>query len=266
MKSITAMIPTICNLMQIKPPDISNTELLDILIEKSRNIYNINRIEKCLIYAPDAIGLYMYEKYMNMFTGTDEQSVSAIPLLSVYPPKTPVCFASMFTGATPEVHGIRTYERPVLLCDTIFDALVRADRKVAIVATVDSSIDLIFRNRSIDYFSEENDDCAVDRAIYLLNTSHHDFIVVYNQQYDDVMHETQPESKEALEALKKHIDSFNKLKLMYNKHWGRYDRLIAFTPDHGAHISNHDGKGTHGEDIPQDMQVIHFYEIDKSTI
>jgi hypothetical protein len=34
----------------------------------------------------------------------------------------------------------------VLACDTVFDALVRAGKKVAIVAVRDSSIDLIFRD------------------------------------------------------------------------------------------------------------------------
>src|SRR5258706_14345046 len=54
-------------------------------------------------------------------------------------------------------HGIKRYERPVLSCDTIFDALARAGKKVAIVAVRDSSIDLIFRERPIDYFSPTYD-------------------------------------------------------------------------------------------------------------
>jgi predicted AlkP superfamily phosphohydrolase/phosphomutase len=60
-----------------------------------------------------------------------------ISLQSVTPPKTPVCFASLFTGAAPDQHGIRKYEKPVLKCDTLFDALIRAGKRGAIVAVRD---------------------------------------------------------------------------------------------------------------------------------
>ena len=40
----------------------------------------------------------------------------------------------MYTGAQPEVHGIRKYEKPVIRIDTLWDALVRAGKKAAIVA------------------------------------------------------------------------------------------------------------------------------------
>jgi hypothetical protein len=51
------------------------------------------------------------------------------------------------TGAQPQVHGIQKKEKPVLTCDTIFDALIRSGKKIAIVAVKGSSIDLIFRKR-----------------------------------------------------------------------------------------------------------------------
>ena len=44
---------------------------------------------------------------------------------TVMPSVTPVCFGTMYTGAQPEVHGIRRYEKPVIKIDTIFDVLIR---------------------------------------------------------------------------------------------------------------------------------------------
>ena len=75
----------------------------------------------------------------------------------------------MFTGGQPANHGVRQYERPVLTCDTLFDVLIGASKKLAIVAVADSSIDLIFRSREIDYFSEPNDSIVTQRTIDVLN-------------------------------------------------------------------------------------------------
>ena len=127
-------------------------------------------------------------------SGASNYVVSAsdvqVELRSMTPPKTPVCFASMFTGAPPEVHGIRKYERPVLTCDTLFDALARAGKRAAIVAVRDCSMDIIFRSRPIDYFTEDYDPQVTERALELVRDGNHDFIVAYNQEYDDTLHRT----------------------------------------------------------------------------
>jgi hypothetical protein len=36
---------------------------------------------------------------------------------------------------------------------------------------------------------------------------------------------------------------------------------VAFAPDHGAHINPSTGKGDHGLDIPEDMDIFHCYGI-----
>ena len=57
----------------------------------------------------------------------------------------------MFTGALPEAHGIRQYEKPVLEFDTIFDSIIRAGKRAAIESVDDSSIAKIFLEQNIDY-------------------------------------------------------------------------------------------------------------------
>jgi hypothetical protein len=39
--------------------------------------------------------------------------------------------------------------------------------------------------------------------------------------------------------------------------WEKYNRMIWFAPDHGAHIDPQSGKGIHGDNIPKDMLVQH---------
>lgn len=261
--SITSITPTICKLMGISPPTSSDGNILNTVIQTAEVDLSITNIDKCLIYAPDAIGTIFYREYESYFKSVRKYAPSKVPLLSVFPPKTPVCFASMFTGSLPEIHGIKAYEKPVLTCDTIFDALERAGKSVAIVAVENSSIDRIFRKRSIDYFSEKYDEQVTKCVLDLIQTNKHDFILAYHQEYDDVLHETDPRSQPALQAVRNHVKSFEILATTCEKHWRDYNRLILFAPDHGAHINPVTGKGTHGENIPEDMQVMHFFGFGK---
>jgi len=255
---IRTLTPTICSLMGISPPDTSIKTIQTDLIRKLEEM-GINKIEKCLVYCPDAIGLVLYNKFPQYFTEMEKVINWKTNLSSIYPPKTPVCFASMFTGALPEVHGIKKYERFILSVDTIFDALVMGNKKVTIVAVKDSSIDLIFRNRKIDYYSEKYDEEVIERVSNLLINSDYDFILAYNQEYDDMLHKTEPYSIECLEALKRHNENYIYLLNLVNEHWKNYNRLMVYAPDHGGHFDETIGKGGHGYNIPEDMEIVHYY-------
>ena len=136
-----------------------------------------------------------------------------------------------------------------------------AGKRVAIVAVLDSSIDRIFRNRAIDYFSETYDPEVTERTLQLLEEDRHDFVLAYHQEYDDTLHRTTPRSPEAVEALKSHVDAFVRLARAAHESWSPYHRVLGFVPDHGAHVDPHTGKGTHGLDIHEDMDVRHFYGV-----
>ncbi|MBM3315822.1 methyltransferase domain-containing protein, partial [candidate division WOR-3 bacterium] len=214
-----------------------------------------------LVYAADAIGRLFLDARPVMLARLRAASDVVVPLRAMLPAKTPVCFASMFTGAMPEVHGIRKYERPVLVCDTLFDALARAGRRVAIVAVRGCSMDIIFRNRAIDYFTENDDAAVTKRTLELLGRGKHEFIVAYHQEYDDVLHKTAPDSAEALAAAQRHVETFVLFCQAVEEHWQRVDRAVVFAPDHGAHFDTTKGSGDHGEDIPEDMEVLHCWRV-----
>lgn len=248
--------------------------------------------QRVLVYAADAIGRVFLDNHPDLKKRLVDATDLAVELRAMMPPKTPVCFASMFTGALPEVHGIRKYERPVLTCDTLFDALARRDRteiagtapdcgapsagdcpppvisdrvpsdgghRVAIVAVKDCSMDIIFRSRPIDYFSEEDDAAVLRRALSLLRDARHDFIVSYNQEYDDTLHATRHDGPEAVAAAGRHVDTFMRLRQAVEDHWANHNRALLFVSDHGAHYDAAKGKGDHGEDIPEDVDVVHFW-------
>lgn len=259
---IVSTTPTICDVMGVKPPELSTNVVLETVIEAAQKL-GPKHIEKCLIYAPDAVGKVLFVEKHDWFSHLLVYAPLEVSLRSVVPPKTPVCFASMFTGAMPEVHGISKYEKPMVTIDTLFDAFARAGKKVAIVAVKESSIDLIFRGRQVDYYTEEYDPEVKDRAIALLEEDKHDLILAYNQEYDDVMHREGTRSYVALGALRNHLRTFQELAVAFNDRWKKYNRMLVFAPDHGAHLEAPEGKGVHGDDIPEDMDVVHLYGLRK---
>ena len=256
---ISSITPTICRLMGIRPPEISTSDVLTTVINRAHRTIGGENIEKCLVFAPDAVGEYLFRDFAAEFEPVVRLAPLQVPLMSFFPPNTPVCFASMFTGAPPEAHGIRKYERPVLTSDTLFDALAREGKKVAIAAVAGCSVSLIFLNRPIDYFIEENDSKVNERVLKLLGGEDYDFILAYNQGYDDALHRTTPSSEEAIEAMRRHIASFEELAEAFLTRYRGHKRLVLLAPDHGAHVSPETGKGAHGLDIPDDMEIRTFW-------
>ena len=111
----------------------------------------------------------------------------------MFPPVTPVCFASMYSGLEPQHHGIMKYEKPVLKVNTVFDDLSAAGKRVAIVCTAGDSIAEIFKERPIDYYIYDDHNLCNLKAMELIEQDRHDMIVLYNGNYDWAIHRFRPE-------------------------------------------------------------------------
>ena len=263
-QTIGGVTATVCSLLGVDCANDGVESSFPAVLEQAK-VLGIDRCERCLLYAPDAIGSHLCAAFPDIMSQVREHSTTIVEMQSVVPPVTPVCFATMFTGQPPSSHGIRRYERPVLQCQTLFDRLIQTGKRVAIVAVANSSVDLIFRNRSLDYFSETYDPDVTARTLQLLKDDRHDVVLAYHQEYDDTLHRTTPRSPEAIEAMRRHVATFAQLARAVEQYWGAYDRLLGFVPDHGGHVDPDTGKGTHGVDIPEDMDVRHYYGVFKAS-
>jgi predicted AlkP superfamily pyrophosphatase or phosphodiesterase len=217
-----------------------------------------------LIFCPDALGKHLYSTQTSAWEAVVRHATHTEELHAELPSVTPVCFASMFTGAAPERHGITKYEKPVLRCDTVFDSLARAGKRVAIVAVKGSSIDTIFRGRNVDYFSEDYDPQVTQRTEALIAEDGHDVVLAYLQEYDDTLHRTTPFSLDALQAMRNNIAAFDRLASTVHRAWTKYNRALLFCPDHGGHIDTNTGRGTHGAACAEDLEVVHFFGLHPS--
>ena len=220
---------------------------------------NGGKVDRILMYNPDAIGQWITEKYPYFVQEAVANTELELPLRTVMPSVTPVCFGTMYTGAQPQVHGIQGYVKPVIRIDTIFDALIRNGKKAAIVSTTGDSMSKIFLEREMDYYIYDTVEQVNAKACELILKDQYDFIAVYNGNYDAYMHKFGPESNEALGELRSNIRAFGLFWELIADHWKAHDTLIGFAMDHGCHEI--DGKlGSHGLDMPEDMNIIHFYE------
>ena len=261
--SMTQVAASIAHAMGAEAPNQAghSIPMVDAFVE---TMLGGKKADRVLIYNPDCIGMWLYQKYTDLFIPVTNAVQLAVPAATVSPSWTPVCFASMYTGTLPEVHGIRSYVRPVITTDTLFDSLARSGKKAALVAVDNSSMALIFQNREIDYYIEPDDAAATEKALELIPQDKYDLIAVYNQEYDDMEHRTSPESPEALDALKRNIRDFGRLTDAVKAHWNGHDTLVCWATDHGCHLIEEGewkGHGTHGEDRPEDINVMHFYGI-----
>ena len=227
-------------------------------------IFEGQKADRVVMYNPDAIAQWIYQKYPQFVKDLMENTGVEVPLATVMPSVTPVCFATMYTGAQPEVHGIQKYEKPVLTIDTLFDALVRAGKKVALITCGKCSLSRIYLNRDIDYYHFE-DNKLLDgivpinaKAAEVILRDAHDFIVIYNGNYDSVMHKTGPESAEALAELRANSLSFAWISELIKNNWQHHNTLVGFAMDHGCHEI--DGNcGSHGLDMVEDINIVHCY-------
>lgn len=254
-RCITEVAATVLTLLGVEPdtqmaPPIP--EVLDAAKEFDRPC------DRVVLYNPDAIALWIYEKYAVYFQPMEKQTRLRLRMRSVMPSVTPACFGSMYSGVLPEVHGIRKYEKPVLRVTTIFDLLAKAGKKVAIVSTEGDSISMIFLERPIDYFVYPTKQECNEKVYELIREDRYDCIVLYNGDYDYEMHRHGPEGKKPLAALWENIETYCTLQKAIRENWPEHRTALVFAPDHGCHTVKR-FFGNHGTDAPEDMYIPHFY-------
>jgi predicted AlkP superfamily pyrophosphatase or phosphodiesterase len=162
----------------------------------------------------------------NAWTVTPSVTLSAIP--------------SIFTGATPEVHGVTDWHGEIH-AETIVEVFEEAGLPCAIVGQ-----DPILGGYSATYctgFYDDSDPAEhfMSIAIDLLRENDFYFIAIYDPVPDHMGHSygsSSPEYREAIEDADYHIG-----RLVENlKELGVYENtLIVITPDHGMTGRSHSG-------------------------
>lgn len=256
--SLDTLCAALCKVMGVDAPE--NAALpCETLTEYVDKVFAGKQADRIFMYNPDAIAEWIYRKYPHLMQEVIDRTDIEIPFCTVMPSVTPVCFGTMYTGAQPEVHGIKAYVKPVITIDTIFDAMIRAGKKCAIVSTARDSLSKIFLEREMDYYIYETVEEVDAKAAELIIEDKYDFMVVYNKDYDSKMHKFGPEGIEALAELRSNSEDFAMFDVLIQRYWKEHNVLVGFAMDHGCHEID-GGAGSHGLDMPEDLNIVHFYK------
>ena len=261
--SIGDLTPTICEINNIPFPEQCGGTPIAVVVDHAQRLFDgEGKNEKTFIYCPDAVGEIHRQHYPELLARVEK--VAGIRLLSsgVMPSVTPVCFGTIFSGASPEVHGITRYAKPVLEVETLFDVAPKAGKKVAIVAGGPkcSLANIFLEREAVDYYIMANVEEVNAKAAELIIEDKHDFILAYNGNYDSTMHKNGPEAAIALGELRANARTFGAFAELIKTRWKNHNTLLGFAMDHGCHEI--DGNcGSHGLDMPEDLNIKHFYQI-----
>lgn len=261
--SLDSVCGALCYALGIAPPlrsALPNDSLCRYIDESLAG----QKVSRVFMYNPDAVAEWLYHKLPHIFKEAKEHSDIEIPLCSVMPSVTPVCFGTLYTGAQPDIHGIKSYTKPVITIDTFFDALIRSSKKAAIISTSGDSMSKIFLERDMDYFIYDTIEQVNAKACELIIDDSYDFIAVYNGNYDSYMHKFAPLGSEALGELRCNVRTYGMFCELIAEHWKAHDTLVGFAMDHGCHEID-GGCGSHGLDMEEDLNIIHLYKVIKSV-
>ncbi|MCB2173134.1 alkaline phosphatase family protein, partial [archaeon] len=125
MYGIDSVTPTVSKLMGFEPPEGASAKPIEEIIKSAKG----KKIKKALLFAPDAIGEWLFQAHKPEFKDVIAEAPIQVPVRSMVPSYTPVCYGSMFTGMKPSEHGIIKYMKPVLTVETLFDAAYNAGLK-----------------------------------------------------------------------------------------------------------------------------------------
>jgi predicted AlkP superfamily pyrophosphatase or phosphodiesterase len=243
------LAPTICTILNLNIPKNAESNHLQEIIEYMENI------ERLVVVVEDAFGVSTWEKaweYSPFFN-----TISAIHythLCSVMPSITPVNFATMLTGASPESHKIRNRTEKLEL-ETIFDTLRAEGKTSATAARSLSSLGLLispFADKAGIAISNTDDEVRNIANMHLNN--HVDLVWVQLLDIDDTSHKYGPHSFETMKAVKRADSNLKQIgETAYREDYG-----IISLADHGQHtVTKKTGEteGTHGTNSFEDLIV-----------
>jgi len=264
--SLESLAGALAYVMGIEPP-VHAAAPNEALVDYIDKTLPGKKADRMFLYNTDAIGQWVFEKYSYFTEMITCRTQLQLPMVTADPPKTPVCFGTMYTGAAPKVHGIEVYEKKRIEIDTLFDALARAGKKVALLTRANYSMAVIFNGRPIDYYFYSNWPDVNAKAVELIIKDEYDVILTYNGNYDDKLHVFGPEAPETLAELHYNCMTYSMFDRLIQTHWKNHDVLIGTGMDHGCHACHYyktTGElrlGTHGDNTPEDRNIIHCYQI-----
>ncbi len=244
-----SLAPTVCGVLGVRPPGSAEAApLLEVLD-------SMGEMERLAVVVIDAFGVSTWTA-ARLETPTFNALANRhlLHLRSVMPTITPVNFATMLTGASPEAHLIRDRTEELRL-ETVFDVLRENSATSATAARALSSLGILI-SPFADHpsIAESNtDDEVTSLALEALGKGVA-LLWVQLLDVDDEGHAHGPHSIRGIAAAKRADDHLREIAVKAHEE----DYGVLALADHGQHtVLNEDGRvaGTHGSYSDEDVYV-----------
>jgi len=209
--------------------------------------------ERLAVIILDALGMSTWKKGRSLTPTLNRmEAVHGTVIHSVMKSATAVNFATMLTGASPDIHGVTTRESP-LVQETVFDVMRETGLRSATAARAFSSLGMLISPHSdTPGIAESNLDADVTGIAVKRIGDGYNLVWVQFLGVDDAGHKYGPLSDESMEAVAT-IDRNLRIILEAARDNGYSVIVLA---DHGQHESGVEShKGDHGTDMPEDIEV-----------
>lgn len=244
--SMTSIAPTASKLLDIRPP----AQSAGVVMEEVVN--DMGHHGRLAVVVLDAFGVATWRRYKELtpnFNLLAEQHL--LHIRSVLPPKTPVNFATMATGAPSDLHNIRDRAQP-LNVETIFHVLSEASMKSVAAGRASSSVGILL-SKFADYkciAASNTDGEIIQLAIKMIQEKSPEFLLMQLLDVDDAGHKNGLMSQEFAKAVSD-IDQHLGALFPYLAAAGYYGLMVL--ADHGAHQV--EGRATHDGTSEDDLIV-----------
>ena len=174
---------------------------------------------------------------------------------TVYPARTVTGFSSMFTGAPPKTHGMRSNFVPSLgvKCETIFDTLRdsgQSGRLVGIAHLVDAFGDDVETVTAVTH-NDEIDDALIAKAKAVMERDNPELLAVQLLSVDQTGHARGSYNDEYLAKIEETDRKIGEFLDWCRERGYLEDATVLITSDHGQGI----GIGGHGHMSPEETYV-----------
>jgi predicted AlkP superfamily pyrophosphatase or phosphodiesterase len=253
MLDLTCIAPTAASGLGLPPPRNAEGGAL------AQVVADLKGCDRLAIVVLDALGMATWRaarERMPTFKRMADRHL--IQLRSVRPPVTPVCFATIATGARPETHGVRE-RTDAFKAETIFEVARKHGRTSGVAGGAGCSATMVLGRwsdvtRRVGSDGEERDGLILTASLRILAEDRPDLFFTQFVALDSASHRYGPFSSQAVAAAETLDARFG---LLLSAACGKGYGVLALA-DHGQHpVLQADGKtkGWHDDTTEESMII-----------
>jgi predicted AlkP superfamily pyrophosphatase or phosphodiesterase len=243
---------TVAALLSVRPPAGAEAGPIPQIVA------HLGPVQRLAMVVIDAFGLATWDYARDHCPTVNALAADCwLTIRSVLPAITPVNFATMVTGASPQSHSIRARTDRLEL-ETLFHVLQSEGRSAAAVGRALSTVGILLAPfAELRGVAESNEDGEVlDLGLRILGENEPDYLLLQFLAVDSASHRHGPFTRDNAQAV---AETDARLRVLISQ-LALQDYGLLLLADHGQHTASPEKQrpghlGTHDGSVEEDVQV-----------